>query len=40
MLPDMSSSTTVAHAVWYLASDAAAYATGTDLIIDGGYSLW
>lgn len=30
----------VAHAVWYLASDAAAYATGTDLIIDGGYSLW
>jgi NAD(P)-dependent dehydrogenase (short-subunit alcohol dehydrogenase family) len=30
----------VAHAVWYLASDAAEYATGTDLIIDGGYSLW
>ncbi|MBL8166121.1 MAG: glucose 1-dehydrogenase [Anaerolineae bacterium] len=30
----------VAHAVWYLASDAAAYATGTDLIIDGGYTLW
>ena len=30
----------VAHAVWYLASDAAEYATGTDLIIDGGYTLW
>lgn len=30
----------VAHAVWYLASDAAVYATGTDLIIDGGYTLW
>lgn len=32
--------TDVAHAVWYLASDAAAYATGTDLIIDGGYTVW
>ena len=30
----------VAHAVWYLASDAAAFATGTDLIVDGGYTLW
>ncbi len=30
----------VAHAVWYLASDAAAFATGTDLIIDGGYTVW
>lgn len=27
----------VANAVWYLASDAAAFATGTDLIVDGGY---
>ena len=28
----------VAYAVWYLASDAAAFATGTDLIVDGGYT--
>ena len=30
----------VARAVLYLASDAAAYATGTDLIVDGGYAIW
>ncbi|MEO8612341.1 MAG: glucose 1-dehydrogenase [Chloroflexota bacterium] len=30
----------VAHAVWYLASDAARFATGTDLIVDGGYTAW
>ena len=30
----------VAHAVLYLASDAAGYATGTDLIVDGGYTSW
>lgn len=30
----------IAHAVWYLASDAAKYATGTDLIVDGGYTSW
>jgi NAD(P)-dependent dehydrogenase (short-subunit alcohol dehydrogenase family) len=28
----------VANAVWYLVSDAAAFATGTDLIVDGGYT--
>lgn len=30
----------VARAVLYLASDAAAFATGTDLIVDGGYTIW
>jgi NAD(P)-dependent dehydrogenase (short-subunit alcohol dehydrogenase family) len=30
----------VAHAVWYLASDAAKFAMGTDLVVDGGYMAW
>jgi NAD(P)-dependent dehydrogenase (short-subunit alcohol dehydrogenase family) len=30
----------IACAVWYLASDAARFATGTDLIVDGGYTAW
>jgi NAD(P)-dependent dehydrogenase (short-subunit alcohol dehydrogenase family) len=32
--------TEIANAVWYLASDAASFATGTDLIVDGGYTSW
>jgi NAD(P)-dependent dehydrogenase (short-subunit alcohol dehydrogenase family) len=30
----------MAGAVVYLASDASSFVTGTDIIIDGGYSLW
>ena len=30
----------VAHAVWYLVSDAAQFATGSNLVVDGGYSIW
>lgn len=30
----------IAHAVWYLASEAARFATGTNLIVDGGYTAW
>jgi NAD(P)-dependent dehydrogenase (short-subunit alcohol dehydrogenase family) len=30
----------IAPAALYLASDAAAFVTGTVLVIDGGYTLW
>jgi NAD(P)-dependent dehydrogenase (short-subunit alcohol dehydrogenase family) len=30
----------IAAAAVYLASEAARFCTGTDLVVDGGYTLW
>ena len=30
----------IAHAVWYLACDAARFASGTNLVVDGAYTCW